>query len=132
MYTTLDIKLSQLDPMDFIFLHAVEMVLYMDHDEVVTLDSMESTILDHLACTVNYYTLFHTGHVLKDAQRYFKFGMYCDNVLNLIFVAMARSLRLNLTIYQKGPKGNIPILKHTTHTAAKETHLKYTYDLSHT
>ena len=88
----------------FCFLHAIEMVLYMDHDEMVTLDPMESTILDQLASNVNYYKLFHTGYVLKDAQRYFKFGMYCENVLNLIVVATARALKLNLKIYQKGAK----------------------------
>ena len=32
----------------FCFLHAVEMVLYMEHNEVVTFDSMESTTLGHL------------------------------------------------------------------------------------
>ena len=82
----------------FCFLHIVGMVLYMDHDEMVTLDTMESSILDHLASNVNYYKLFHTGHVLKDTQRYFKFGMYCEKILNLIVVAMARALNLNLTI----------------------------------
>ena len=35
----------------------------MDHDEVVTLDSMESTILGHLVPNVKYYKLFHTGDV---------------------------------------------------------------------
>ena len=52
--------------------------------------------------------------------------MYCDNVLDLNVVATARALKLNLTIYQKGPKGNIQILKHTTHATAKEAHLKFT------
>ena len=82
------------------------MVQYMGHDEVVTFDSMESTILGQLAAKVNYYKMFHTGDVLKDAKRYFKFGMYCDNVHSLIVVATARALKLNLTIYQKGLKGN--------------------------
>ena len=104
------------------------MVLLMDHDEVVTLDTMESTMLDHLASNVNYSKLFHTEHVLKDTQRYFKFGTYCENVLNLIVVDMARALKLNLTIYQKGPKGNIQILKYTTDATAKEDHLKFTCD----
>ena len=96
----------------FCFLHAVCMILDMDHDEVVTLNNMESSKLDHIASNVNYYKLFHTGHVLKDVKRCFKFGTYCDNVLNLIVVAMARALNLNLKIYQKGPKGNTQILKY--------------------
>ena len=58
----------------FCFLHAVHMLLHMDHDEVVTFDTIESTILGHLAANVNYYKLFHTGDILKDAERYFKFG----------------------------------------------------------
>ena len=115
----------------FCFLHAVGVVLYINHDEVVTLDSMESTILGHLVSNVNYYKLFHTGDVLKDAQRYLKFGMYCDNVLDLIVVATARALKLNLIIYQKGPKGNIQILEYTTHVTAKEAHLKFTCHPSH-
>ena len=53
----------------FCFPHAVEMVLYSDHDEVVTLDSMESTILGHLVANVSYYKLFHTGDALKDTER---------------------------------------------------------------
>ena len=81
----------------FCFLHAVDMVLYVYHDEVVTFGSTGSTILGHLVANVYYYKLFHTGDVLKDAERYFKFGMYCDNVLNVIVVATARALKLYLT-----------------------------------
>ena len=114
----------------FCFLHAVGMALYMGHDERVTLDNMESRRLDHLASSVYYYKLFHTGHVVKDAQRYFKFGMYCENVLNLIVIATARALKLNITICQEGLKGNIQILKHTTDATAKEVHLKFTCDAS--
>ena len=97
---------------------------------MVTLDNMESSILHHLASNANYYKLFHTGHVLKDAQRYFKFGRYCDNILDQIVVAIARPLNLNLKIYQKGLTGKIQILKHITHATAKEAHLKFTCDLS--
>ena len=43
---------------------------------------------------------------------------------------MARALKLNLKIYQKGPTGNIQILKHITHATAKEVHLKSTCDPS--
>ena len=115
---------------EFCFLHAVEMVLYMDHDEVVSFDSMESTILGHIGANVNYKTLFHTGDVLKDTERYLKFGTYCNNVLSLTVVATTRALMLNLTIYQKGLKGNIQILKHTKHVTGKEVHVKFTCDPS--
>ena len=102
----------------------------MDHAEEMTLDKLQSSILDHMAANVNYYKWFHTGNVLKDVKRYFKFGTYCDSVLDLIVVAMARALKLNLKIYQKGPTGNIQILKHITHATAKEAHLKFTCDSS--
>ena len=52
--------------------------------------------------------------------------MFCDNVLDVIVVTTARALKLNLTIDQKGLKGNIQILKHTTHATGKEVHLKFT------
>ena len=42
---------------------------------MVSFDSMESTILGHPVANVRYYKLFHTGDVLKDVDRYFKFGM---------------------------------------------------------
>ena len=114
----------------FCFLYAVSMTLAMDHDEVITLDKMQSSVLDHMASSVNCYKLFHEGHVLKDMKRYFKLGTYCDSVLNLIVIARARALNLNLKIYQKGPKGNIQIPEHITHPTAKEAHLKFTCDTS--
>ena len=101
-------------PDGFCFLHAVDMVLYLDHDEVVTFNSKESMIMSHLAANVKYQDCFHIGDVLKDAERYFKFRTYCDNVLNVIIVVTARALKLNLIIYQKGLEGNIQILRHTT------------------
>ena len=102
----------------------------MDHDEVVTFNSMERTILGHLLANVNYYKLFHTADVLKATERYFKFGMYCDNVVSLIVVATVRALKVNPTIYQKGLKGNIQILKYTSHATGEDIHLKFTCDPS--
>ena len=55
---------------------------------------------------------------------------YCDSVVDLIVVAMARALNMNLKIYQKGPSGNIQILEHITHATAKEAHLKFTCEHS--
>ena len=112
----------------FCFLHAVDMILYMDHDVVVTFDSLENSIMGHLAANIKYYEYVHTGDEVKDAERYFKFRTYCDNVLDLIVVATARALKLNLTIYQKGPKENIQILEHTTHSTSREVYLKFTQD----
>ena len=102
----------------------------MDHDEEMTLGKFQSSILGHMAAIVNYYKQFHTGHVLKDMKRYFKFGTYCDSVLDLIVVAMARALNMNFKIYQKGPTGNIQILEHITHATAKEAQMKFTHDPS--
>ena len=114
----------------FCFLHAVDMALYMDHDKVAPFNNMEGIILGHLVANVNYYKLFHVGDVLEDAERYLEFRMYCDNVLSVIIVATARALKLNLTICQKGPKGKVQILEHTTHAVGKEVHLKFTCDLN--
>ena len=83
-----------------------------------------------MAANVNCYKQFHTGNVLKDMKRYFKFGTYCDSVVDLIVVATARALNMNLKIYQKGPMGNIQILEHITHATVKEAHLKFTHDPS--
>ena len=77
-----------------------------------------------------YYKQFHTGNVLKNVKRYFKFGTYCNSIVDLIVVAMARALNMNLKIYQKGPMGNIQILEYITHATAKEIHLKFTHDPS--
>ena len=101
----------------------------MEHDEVITSDSMESR-LSHLASNINCYKVFHTGDILKDAEKCFKYGLSCEDVLNLIVVATAKALNLKLSIYQKGLKGNIQILLYTTHVTAKEVHLKFTCDPS--
>ena len=69
-------------------------------------------------------------YCMQDMKKYSKFGTYCDSVLDLIVVAMARALNMNLKIYQKGPTGNIQILEHITHSTAKAAHLKFTCDHS--
>ena len=106
------------------------MTVCMDHDEEMTLGKLQSSILDHMAANVNYCKQFHTGNVLKDMKRYFKFLIYCASVVDLIVVAMARALNMNFKIYQKGPTGNIQILEHITHATTKEAHLKLTHDPS--
>ena len=114
----------------FCFLQAVCLTVYMDHDEDMTLGKLQSSILDHMAANVNYYKQFHTGNVLKDVKRYFEFGTYCNSIVDLIVVAMASTLNMNLKIYQKGPSGNIQILEYITNATAKEIHLKFTHDPS--
>ena len=100
----------------------------MDRDEVVTFDSMERTILGHLAANVRDYKLFHTGDVLKDSERYFKFGRYCDSTW--CNCCHSRSCEVEPHNISKGLKGNIQILEHTTHATGKEVHLKFTCDHS--
>ena len=104
----------------FCFLHAVCMTVCMDHDNEMTLGKLQSSILDHMAANVNYYKQFHTGNVLKDMKRYFKFGTYCDSVVDLIVVATPRALNMNLKIYQKGTSGNIQILEHIAHATVRK------------
>ena len=104
----------------FCFLHAVGMVLYMDHDKMVTLDNIESSILDHLVSNVTT-TNYSIRICIKGCTKYFKFGIYCDNVLNQVVVATAKALNLNFTIYQKGPTENIQILEHITHANQKNS-----------
>ena len=63
----------------FCFLQAVYLTVCMDHDEEMTLGKFHSSILDHMEANTNYYKQFHTGNVLKDVKRYFKFGTYCNS-----------------------------------------------------
>ena len=96
----------------------------------MSLGKLRSSILDHMEANVDYYQKFHTGNVLKDMKRYFKFGTYCDIIVDIIVIAGARTLNMNLKIYQKGTLGNIQILEHVTNATDKEIHLKYTHDNS--
>ena len=69
----------------FCFLQAVCLTVCMDHDEELSLDKLQSSILDHMEANV-YYQKFHTGNILKDVKRYFKFGTYCDSVVDIIVI----------------------------------------------
>ena len=100
----------------------------MDHEEDMTLGKLQNSILNHMEANTNYYKQFHTGSILKDVKRYFKFGTYCDSIVDLIVVAMARALNMNIKIYQLGTLGNIQILEHITNATGKEIHLKFTHD----
>ena len=62
---------------------------------------------------VDYYKQFHTGDVLLDAEGYFKFGNYCDSVIDLIIIATVKALHLSLAIYQKGSDRDIEVIEQT-------------------
>ena len=83
------------------------MVLYCDYDETVTVDHMANNILEHLATNADYYKQFHTVDLIQDVEGYFKFGIYCDSIVDVITVTTTKVLYLNLSIYKKGPDGNI-------------------------
>ena len=110
----------------FCFLQAVCLTVSMDHEEDMTLGKLQSSILNLMEANTNYYKQFHTGNVLKDMKRYFKFGTYCDIMVDLTVVAMARAINMHLKIYQQGTSGNIQILEHITNATGKEIHLKFT------
>ena len=80
----------------FCFLQAVCLTVCMDHDEVMTVGKLQSSILDHMEANVDYYQKFHTGKVLKDVKRYFKFGTYCNSIVDIIVIAVVRALNMNL------------------------------------
>ena len=79
---------------------------------------------------VDYYQQFHTGNILKNMKRYFKLGTNCDSIVDIIVIAVARALDMNLKIYQKGTLGNIQIQEHIANATGKEIHLKFTHDNS--
>ena len=54
--------------------------------------------------------------------------VHCDSIVDLIVVVLARTLNMNLKIYQQGTSGNIQILEHITNATGKEIHLKFTQD----
>ena len=84
------------------FPECYNLALYCDHSEVGTFDRLANNILGHLAANVHYYEQFHIGGILKDAEGYFKFGSYCDIIVDLIIIATTKALSLNLSIFQKG------------------------------
>ena len=102
------------------------MVLYSDYNEIVALDSLASNILEHLVANVDYYKQFHTGGILQDSEGYIKFGNYCDNFINVIIIATAAALHMNVSIHQKGPHGNIKFIEQITYIRGREVYLKFT------
>ena len=57
-------KLQPIKGDRFCFLNTIELVLYSDYDDIVTLDDMVNNILDHVAAYASYYKVFHTGDIL--------------------------------------------------------------------
>ena len=106
----------------FCFLNTILLVLYCDYSEVVMLNSL--AILNP-AAYVDYYKWFHTGDILQDAKGYFKFGNYCDSVIDLIIIVTTKVLNVNLTIYQKGPDEKIHVIEQTADTGGRDIHLKF-------
>ena len=84
------------------------MAVCMDHDDEMSMEKLQSSILNHMEANVDYYQKFHTGNVLKDVKRYFKLGTYCDSIVDIIVIAVARALNIKP---QNIPERNVG--KHT-------------------
>ena len=109
----------------FCFLTAIDLVLCCDYNEVASVNNLASNILGHLAANGDYYKKFHTGDILRDKEDYFKFGNYCDRVVDLIIIITAKALNVHLSVHQKGPDGNIQVIEQTTDTRGREVYLKF-------
>ena len=77
----------------FCFLNAIYLLLCCDYNEVATVNSLANSILGHLAANVYYNKWFHMGDFLQHAEGYFKFGNYCDCVIDLIIIATEKSTK---------------------------------------
>ena len=56
------------------------------------------------------------------------YGRCCDSAHDVIAIAKTIAPKLNLTIYQKEPKGNIQIFEQDAHATGKEVHLKFIWN----
>ena len=95
-------------------LNAIDLVLYCDYNEMVTVDHMANNILEHLAVNADYYKQSHTDDIIQDTDMCFKFGIYGNSTIDVITIATRKAVHLNLSIYQKGPDGNIQVIEQTT------------------
>ena len=96
-----------------------------DYDEVVTLDDTVNNILEHLVANDAYYREFHTGYLLWNVEGYFKFGSYCNSVIDVITIATAQALHLNMSIFQEGPVGNLHVIEKTSKSRGRDVHWKF-------
>ena len=105
----------------FYFLNAIELVLYCDYEQVVTVDDMVTYIIEHLATNADYYKQLHTGDLLQDAEEHCNICNYCDNIIDVIIVP-AKALHINLSIYQKGPDANLQVIEEITNMRGRAVH----------
>ena len=87
---------------NFCFLNTIDLVLYCDYDEIVTVDHMVNNILDHLATNAEYYKQFNTGDLIWNAEGYFKFGKYCGIIINVIIIAIKSTTPESCQSIRKG------------------------------
>ena len=88
---------------------------------------MVNNILEHLMANADYYTQFHTVDLLWDTEDCFKFGNYCDSIMDVIIVSSVKALHMNLSFYQKQPHGNIQVIEHTTDFSQTSSLYIYTH-----
>ena len=93
---------------------------------------MVNNILEHLAANADYYKQFHAGDLLGNADGYFKFGNYCDSIIDIIFIVTTKALNMNLSFYQKRPDGNIQAIEQTTDVRVREVYLTCMQDPENT
>ena len=65
----------------------------------------------HLAANAEHYKGFHMDNLAWDAESYLKLGNNKGSIVDIIIIADACALHLNLSIYQKGPNDNVQVIQ---------------------
>jgi hypothetical protein len=128
-------ELKKISGSGYCYMDAVLTSLELDYgDKSYSMQSLMNEIVMELLQNKTTYTHYHPGsdpdHLINSAIQYILQKSYTDDVVDIIVMATMKVLHLKITIFQKGPNGNVIEIDLGPETTSSEKHifLQYTHD----
>lgn len=118
----------------FCFFNAIELCLMLKYEFSITVEQIKMMTLAYIRANRDRLAQFHGGPLLAETLQFFKDGLFVGrkaNVVDVILSITPLALKINLYIYQKGPDGNVQVLKVMNEANNMDVHLKFTHDNLH-
>ena len=123
-----DYKLDYTEKDGYCFISSLRKCLLHDHSEMYSNDVIGRLITSEIFNNNQYYKRYYSGNLesmLRSLDNYIKYGVYSQQVVDIVVLAAAKCLSVNLCIYKKYGNNAILYMQPSNPPSTRDIYLWY-------
>ena len=123
-----DYKLDYTEKDGYCFISSLRKCLLHDHSEMYSNDVIGCLITSEIFNNNQYYKRYYSGNLesmLRSLDNYIKHGVYSQQVVDIVVLAAAKCLSVNLCIYKKYGDNAILYMQPSNPPSTRDIYLQY-------